>query len=151
MANVKKLSLINYRNHKSLDLTFGENINLIVGGNALGKTNILEAIYFLGRGKSFRSIDLKDLISWDGGACRVEALISRDRGLSTGVAYLDADNRQFKLDGKNKRAGLDFGVVLFVPHDITIFRDTPSARRTYLNDLILGIDDAYKRVIGVST
>ena len=49
------IKLVNYRNYENLLLSFSENINIIVGNNALGKTNILESIYVLALTKSFRT------------------------------------------------------------------------------------------------
>lgn len=143
MSFVKSLFLTNYRNHRSLALQFGNSVNLIVGGNAQGKTNILESIYFLGRGRSFRSQDSNELISWGEAEGRIEAVVEKIEGIDRARASLSGSHRVLELNGKRKR-DLGVSVVLFVPQNITIFRDLPSERRRYLNEFIFGLDDIYR-------
>ena len=62
---IKNLKLINFRNYNSLEVDFDPKVNIFVGDNAQGKTNILEAIYMTGTGKSFRTNRDRDLIKFD--------------------------------------------------------------------------------------
>ena len=62
---LKSLELRDFRNYKSLKIDFSDDINVLWGKNAQGKTNILEAIYFLATARSFRTLERKSLISWD--------------------------------------------------------------------------------------
>ena len=62
---VKKLFLRNYRNIERETVTFEEGVNCLYGENAQGKTNVLEAIYFYARGKSFRAFKDKELINFN--------------------------------------------------------------------------------------
>lgn len=146
MSLVKSLTLTNYRNHQSLTLQFGDRINLLIGNNAQGKTNILESIYLLGRGKSFRTQDVKDVIAWGRDDCRVEACLKRACGPSLAVLCIDDEKRTTKMDGK-KRTAAGFGVVLFVPRDIAIFRAEPQERRLYIDEFIKGLDIGYSRLV----
>ena len=59
---IQKIKLENFRNYKKAEIEFDKNINIIYGDNAQGKTNILEAIFFAGLGKSFRTNKEKELI-----------------------------------------------------------------------------------------
>ena len=59
---IKKLILKNYRNYDNLELKFNQNLNIIIGNNAQGKTNILESIYLLGITRSFLTTNDKNLI-----------------------------------------------------------------------------------------
>jgi DNA replication and repair protein RecF len=52
---LERLKLYNFRNYSSLDITLDKKMNIIIGDNGQGKTNLLEAMYFLSRGKSFRN------------------------------------------------------------------------------------------------
>ena len=61
---VKGIRLINYRNYNNISAGFGRNINVLVGKNAQGKTNLLEAIYICSTGRSFKTIRDKELISF---------------------------------------------------------------------------------------
>jgi len=63
--NLKSIFLNNFRSHEKLELKFSKNLNILTGKNASGKTNILEAIFFLATTRSHRTAGLKDLISWD--------------------------------------------------------------------------------------
>lgn len=143
MTNLKKLILTNFRNHESLSLHFVDGINLIVGKNAQGKTNILESIYFLGKGRSFRASDHRDIIKWGMKESRVEALVETKGSNSRAFAQFSGNEKTFKLNGKKKRV-VGMEVVLFVPQDITIFRDQPGDRRNYLNNFISDLDKFYK-------
>jgi len=144
VTNVRTLILRNYRNHETLSLHFGDGINLIVGRNAQGKTNILESIYLLGKGRSFRAQDHRDMVKWGENGCVVEAEIEKRGGKSLAAAYLSDDQKAFKLDGKKKRVIPGIPVVLFVPQDITLFRELPQIRRNYLNDFISALDPSYR-------
>lgn len=62
---IKYLKLINFRNYKELDIEFDKNVNIFVGDNAQGKTNILESMYYCSIGKSPRTSKDKELINWD--------------------------------------------------------------------------------------
>ena len=62
---IEQLALTNYRNYKTLDLSFSPEINVLIGENAQGKTNIMEAIYVLSMAKSHRTSNDRDLIRWD--------------------------------------------------------------------------------------
>lgn len=143
MVYINSLNLSNYRNHKFLNLDFHKGLNLIVGGNAQGKTNILEAVYFLGRGRSFRTNDPKELIHWDYQSLRIEATHVNESGKNNLVAYVDNYGKTFKKDGKKKRSGVGLNVILFVPGNISIFRDSPKERRCFLDEVITGLDSAY--------
>lgn len=72
---LKKLTLTNFRNHKTLELALKDGINIIKGQNGLGKTNILEAINVLSIGKSFRNLPLKKCINKESDFSRVEARV----------------------------------------------------------------------------
>ncbi len=62
---IKKIQLENYRNYKSLELELSDELNIFVGNNAQGKTNILEALFVGGFGKSFRTSKDQDLVMHD--------------------------------------------------------------------------------------
>ena len=63
--HIERLELTNYRNYKSLTLNFSPTINVLIGENAQGKTNIMESLYVLSMAKSHRTSNDKELIRWD--------------------------------------------------------------------------------------
>ena len=73
---IKKIKLLNYRNYKKIDVKLNKGINIFVGSNAQGKTNILESIYVLALTKSFRGTVDKILIMNSKDVCRVEGEVS---------------------------------------------------------------------------
>src|SRR5699024_9641659 len=62
---IKQLKVKNYRNYETLDITFDNKVNVIIGENAQGKTNLLEAIYLLAFTKSYRTTHDRELIRWE--------------------------------------------------------------------------------------
>lgn len=131
---ISQLSLQNFRNYTKKTFDFSEGATLIVGPNAIGKTNILEAIYTLAIGKSFRADSEQDVILEGQQVSRIESS-------DLEIIY---DNRSrftklYRVNGVGKRQ-IDFvgnlRAVLFCPQDIEIVTDSPSIRRKYL-DLVL--------------
>ena len=74
---IEKLKLKNYRNYKEETFNFSEGLNVIVGKNAQGKTNVLEAIFFSVIGKSFKTSKEKELIKWEKNYSQIEGIFKR--------------------------------------------------------------------------
>lgn len=77
---IKELSLRNYRNYKELTAEFENKVNVILGENAQGKTNVMEAIYVLAMAKSHRTSNDKDLIYWDEEYAKIEGRAEKQNG-----------------------------------------------------------------------
>lgn len=133
---LKSLSLHNFRSYGKKSFEFGSKTALIVGPNASGKTNILEAIYTLATGKSFRAEIEKEVIKDGETIARVAS-----GGLEVIWDIRDRFQKMYRVNGVGKRQ-VDFvgnlRVVLFGPWDIEIVADSPSTRRRYL-DLVLSL------------
>lgn len=78
---IEQLELENFRNYKTLSLSFENKVNVFVGENAQGKTNVMEAIYVLGMAKSHRTSNDKDLIRWDEEYAKIRGRIQKRAGL----------------------------------------------------------------------
>ena len=76
---IKNIALLNYRNYKELNLEFGKNVNVFMGNNAQGKTNILESIYYCAFAKSHRTSRDKELINWKSNDAYVSVSIAKER------------------------------------------------------------------------
>ena len=74
---IKNLQLINFRNYKELNIELSNGVNIFIGDNAQGKTNILEAIYYCAFLKSHRTNKDKELINWQGEEAYLKAYISK--------------------------------------------------------------------------
>lgn len=134
---LKTLSLKNFRNFASQDFEFHPQFNFIFGKNAQGKTNIMEAIYYISELKSFRTANKSDLILNGMQQSGLKAIFEKD-GLTWGFdIHLCADSRQVLLNDKKPPSARSYHevipLILFEPRHIYLFRDSPSVRRQYLN------------------
>ena len=137
-----ELSLSGFRNYEELEFTAEPGVNLIVGDNAQGKTNLLEAIVYLGSGKSFRTQKSAELVRFGATFADLNARVyseGREQTLRT-VIFPGGRARQLWRNGvKKKSAGELAGVlntVLFCPEDLMVLKTGASARRR-LGDMAL--------------
>lgn len=147
------LKLQNFRNYESREFNFSSNTTLIIGDNAIGKTNVLEAIYLLSTGKSFRAELEREMIHFGKELGRVSAVVSNDEKFNLEVLLVSegptlSRKKRFTINGVSKRQ-MDFvgnlRSVLFRPEDIEIVTDSPSVRRKYLDLVLSQVDKEYRR------
>lgn len=153
---VKNLSLQNFRSYKNKTFKFPSGTTLIVGPNTSGKTNLLEAIYLLATGKSFRAQVEEEMISYEKELARARAEIRREEEmdeleilLTTGqVGKKRTMKKQYLINGVKKRQ-VDFigclNCVLFGPEDLEVIIGSPSIRRNYLDSVLEQVDRDYRR------
>lgn len=140
---IQNLSLVNFRSYPSARFDLAER-TVLVGRNAAGKTNLLEALYLLASAKSFRADRELEMLHWGELAGRVEANMQRDNATHKVAAQLVAGGRgvqkTFTVDG-NKRKSRElvrqFPMTLFSADDIRLIDGSPGRRRRAL-DLALG-------------
>lgn len=157
---IGKIHLSNFRNFASKTLEFSDGITVIFGENAVGKTNILEALYFLSTAKSFKAKVEEDAINYDKDLSRIKGKVSGEtvlevvltRGLldiGTGTPEKVA-RKKLLLNGVSKRlidfAG-NFRTVLFGPQDLDLVTESPSLRRRFLDSVLSQVDREYRRSI----
>ena len=136
------LSLRDFRNYKTISLDFSPEVNLIVGDNAQGKTNLIEAIGYLGSGKSFRAQKTGELVRLGADFCEISGnIFSQEREQSLRwLLFSGGRPRQLFRNGvKKKTAGEISGVlqtVLFCPEDLMVLK-TGAAPRRRLADMAL--------------
>ncbi len=138
MLRLKHLTLINYRNHASTELEFTSPVNVLVGGNGEGKTNILEAIYYLATGRSHRNSRDADILNWNADYFSVRGEIERRPGMAHfDVYYTRKGQKRIRINRKEikKLSELvgQFGVVMFSPENLQIVQGSPQERRKYLD------------------
>lgn len=137
---VRKISFKNFRNLSEGFIEPSENVNIICGENAQGKTNITEALWFFTGAKSFRGAKDAETVSF--GFDRAELKMDFESGKVLKNAEILITNRRFAvLDGKKLRspsllAG-NFCAIVFSPSDLGVIKDGPSQRRRFL-DIALG-------------
>lgn len=145
--HLKTIRINDFRNLKALTLPFHPQFNFIYGKNGQGKTNIMEAIYYLSVLKSFRTSERTDLIGRAQDFAKIDAVFEKD-DLSWDISIvLTAQDRQILLNGKKPAARKTYHelipLILFEPRHIYLFRDSPTGRRQYLNRATFLQDAAY--------
>lgn len=134
---VRKLVLKNFRNYDKLDITFERGINVIVGDNAEGKTNIVEAIHFLSLARSFRTSESVELIKERREFATIEARVEEDTDHKDIVALLTSSSKKIMCNGKPVKRISDLAslinVIVFEPKDALMFSDSPLVRRNFLD------------------
>ena len=140
--NLKELYLRDFRNYEEVSLEFEPGVNLIVGDNAQGKTNLLEAISYLGSGKSFRAQRTSEMVRFRAGFAELQGTVfSQEREqMLRYLLFSTARPRQIFRNGVKKKSASELiGVlptVLFCPEDLLILKMGSSQRRRF-GDLAL--------------
>ena len=133
--NLLDLKLRDFRNYEELELDFDPGVNLIVGKNAQGKTNLLEAIGYLGSGKSFRAQRTAEMVRFGAEFADISGnVFAQDRQQSLRwVLFSDRRARQVWRNGAKKKTAADINgvmsTVLFCPEDLMVLKTGAAARR----------------------
>lgn len=137
MIRINSIVLKNFRCYTSNNVVFLNNINILLGNNATGKTSIVEAIGLLSVGHSFRTNNDKELIKNDQEAYFVEYNISDNKEKSKVSIAFDGKVRRIVVNGKQIKNLKDFigkyKVISFIPEDIRIIVGEPKLRRKFLD------------------
>ena len=134
---IKKLTLKNYRNYEELELHFDDAVQLFLGNNAQGKTNIIEAIYYAAFGRSHRTRVDSELIQFDKENAKNELIFTR-RGVEMKLefSYNQHSRRRINLNNGSIRQKELIGTVnavLFSPEDLYLVKGAPAERRRYID------------------
>jgi DNA replication and repair protein RecF len=159
---LRQLSLTNFRNYTRLSLELPRHTTILQGANAQGKTNFLEAIYYLSAARSPYANSDTQLVNWlakddDLPHARVEAELVRKNAntrieitLTRSAERQDAYRKHVRINGLPKRVMDLLGqanTVLFVPQDMTLVDGAPAKRRRYLDATLCQIDPHYCRAL----
>ena len=152
---LQKLRLQDFRSYRKKEFDFSSKITLVAGPNAVGKTNLLEGIYLLSSGKSFRAGLESEMINHnkeiarvkgrisDGGTTDLEIILTRGEVGGEKVA-----RKKYQVNGVGKRM-MDFvgklRAVYFGPSDLDLVTGSPSLRRRYLDSVLEQVDREYVR------
>lgn len=145
---INSIILENFRNYRNLELDFDESRNIIVGENAQGKTNLIEAIYLTAFARSFRTSNTADLISFGETQGRVSTFItSEDIDKNINIVLRSDGKKMIKKDGKVIRKTTELlnnvVVIIFSPDDLRIIKDSPERRRSFINRELSQMRPAY--------
>ena len=139
--HLTSLRLEHFRNHTMTFLEPGEGLNVFLGHNAQGKTNLLEALYLLTCPRPFRSLKLDEHIQWGESQTRVSGRVVDRSGLTSELSLvLKPGSRVTRRDGKVVKSLSDLSqtirAVLFVSRDLEMVRGTPAGRRRFFDRMI---------------
>ena len=136
-----------FRNIEKCDISFTDGVNLLIGENAQGKTNVVEGIYLFSRGRSFRTSSDRDMIRFGDPGFRVSLTYEEGKTENTlSYAMFGNERRRMKngirLSGASEMVG-NFRAVLFCPDHLGLVKDGPEKRREFLNVGISATDRAF--------
>lgn len=148
----KKVSLTNFRNISECSLEFCDGINILAGENAQGKTNLLEAVFYASVGRSFRASSSNEMISFGKKTATVSIDYQSDKKERADniTVQLFSDKKKtveknhLRVERLSDIVG-SFRSVLFCPEHLSLIKDGPLERRTYLDIAISRINPKYIR------
>ena len=148
--HLDSISLQNFRNYKKASFNFSENTTLVVGPNTSGKSNLIEAIFFMSNGGSFRIEKDEQLVKFGEEIARIKSKIG-DKELEAVIAKGGVGGRmipfkKYLVNGVSKRkvdfVG-NFFAVLFAPNDLDIIIGSPFKRRDFMDNILIQTDRDY--------
>lgn len=146
---VNRLILRDFRNYNKLAIEFSANVNIFIGENAQGKTNILEAIYLGAVGRSHRTNEDDDLVNWDQNSSNIEIFFNR-QGVNNKIKFRITKEQKKEITFndfviKPRELIGSLTAVLFSPEDLWLIKGAPALRRRFLDIEISQAVPAYYR------
>lgn len=149
---ILSLKLKNFRNYDNLNLNFSNYKNIIIGDNGLGKTNIVEAIYYLALTKSFRTLKQDVLIKEGEEYAVIEATVL-NKIKNRYKLVITSDSKNIKIDNQQVNKISDYvskiNVVLFNREDMKLIKDNPSVHRKLINMDLSGFNNQYLKKLSL--
>lgn len=143
------IRLQNFRSYTDSAFEFTPGVNIVVGPNASGKTNLLEAVLVVATGRSYRARD-KELIAFSADWARLDAHQDNNSLRTVKISKTDENIPKITIDGKTygrlPRAQ-ELPTVLFEPNHLLLFQSEPKLRREYLDTLLGKITSGYKQTL----
>ncbi len=144
---VRTLKVNNFRNYDKFLVTLGSKMNIFIGNNASGKTNILEAVAILGLTKSFRNGIESDIIKLNKQKAIIEGRILNNKQIKDLKIEFREKDKNVYINSKKVRKYADYisnlNIVIFTPLDLDIIKGSPSIRRNLLNISLSQISYSY--------
>lgn len=137
---LKELNLKDFRNYESACLRFDRGVNYVIGENAQGKSNLIEAVYYLSTGRSFRTNRVANLVHWSRRAFRLGATVGEGESTTSVDLSYSGDGVSLTIDGRRARKMGDLigilNTIIFCPEDLYIVKGSPYLRRRFIDILI---------------
>lgn len=144
------INVNSFRNIRRSVINFDSRFNIFYGKNGQGKTNYLEAIFFLGTLKSFRHARQKDMLAWDENSASLKcSFVDHELQHDLSVTF-ENSSKILKVDGKVPPRLIDYchqlSVVAFSPEEMAMINGSPDQRRRYLDRAVFCMDPAYLKI-----
>lgn len=143
---IKSLNLKNFRNYEELNIEFSPEKNIFFGLNGQGKTNIIEALYFMQSGKSYRCTKEKETIMFEKDFAKIEAEFVKDERKNN-IQFFLSDKKSVKLNGiaidRLSEIIGNINLVIFTPDHLNLIKEGPSVRRNFLDSFISQLKPIY--------
>lgn len=147
---IQNLNLKNFRNYNKLDISFNDKLNIIIGNNAQGKTNILEAIYYLSITKPISINNDKSIIMRDKESTSISTVVVDKDSSNKLTVNVTSNGKKLLINSNEIKKHSDFigklKVILFTPDSLGIIKEGPGNRRRFLN---IEISQLYVRYINI--
>jgi len=145
------ISLVNFRNYSKLNINFSKSINILIGDNAQGKTNILEAIYVLAITKSHRAMIDSSIIKENEQFCKLKGKVNINNLSRNLEFFLSNNEKKVSINNKQIKRLTDyiskFNIIIFTPDDLDLIKGSPGVRRKFLNVEIGQLDNNYLNIL----
>ncbi len=150
----KEAELQNFRNYKDQTLSFHKKLNLFLGQNAQGKTNLLESLFIMGMGRSFRTNNDREMIAFGSPFGKVRTVVCDEelgRDTSIEICY-QQEGKIIKVDGIKLDRTVELlenvYIVIFSPEDLKIIKEGPENRRRFLDRELCQLKPVYYSDLG---
>jgi len=149
--NITKIELTNFRNYKKLKLDNFSNLNILIGKNGIGKTSVLESIYFCSLARSFKTNN-ENLIIKNKEEFTISKIFLYDYPVKKIIElYLDEKGKKSKINGSLQKKLSNFiaqyRVILLSPDELKIIKSSPNTRRNYLNIELSQLNKEYIKLV----
>ncbi len=137
---LKSLTIKNFKSYTAETFSFSSGFNLIIGENAQGKTNLLEAIHFLLAFKPFKQLRVDEIIHFGSNECGLKGEIESKTSFDEVHILVNENHKTIKINGKivykTSKVYGKYNVVTFLPNDIELVKGSAQGRRNYLDSVI---------------
>src|SRR5699024_4950671 len=124
-------------NYHQVELSFADEVNVIIGENAQGKTNLMESIYLLAFTKSHRTSKEKELIRWEEDYAKIEGRIHKRNQSIALETIISSKGKKATLNHLEQKRLSDYlgflNVVMFAPENLTLVKGSPQVRRRFID------------------
>jgi DNA replication and repair protein RecF len=147
---LKNINLIDFRNFKNLKKNFNSKLNIFIGHNGQGKSNLLEAISLLTNGYSFRKIDNEGLIQFNNSASVVNSEVIKNNLAYSLRIKIDSKSKRFEINEKKvSQSDLNnaFFSIVFSPESLSIIKASDEERRNFLDEWVAKVHKSNSQVL----